>query len=159
MLITWLSVTQRLTKDLFIPRCFEILIRSFSARSEYKLPFTVVMASASVTNCSPAGRRYLRLSLLFFPIFTNQTIDLSTRSLRLPFPLPRRFASLIRSFANAMMSPYRLDRKLSGYTQGILSVRDNRGVTQFVRVKTPWSEASDEARRWLRTPGQVYQRT
>lgn len=60
------------------------------------------------------------------------------------------------------MRRYRLivrGRKLSGYTYGILSVRDNRGVTQFTRAKTPRSEASDEARRWLRTPEQVYQRT
>lgn len=37
-----------------------------------------------------------------------------------------------------------------------MSVRDNSKVTQFAWAKIPRSEADDEARRWLRTPGQVY---
>jgi len=36
------------------------------------------------------------------------------------------------------------------------SVRDNHRVTQFAQAKTPRSEASDEARRWLHTLEQVY---
>lgn len=53
LVIAWLSVTRRLTKDLFIPRRTENNLCYFSVRSEYKLPFTVVMASVSIINYSP----------------------------------------------------------------------------------------------------------